>query len=219
VTTSLAIPVITNDMSTMEAAYAYAKAGLYIGPSERGSKHPGSVIGDKKTRKGWQRHTSRDIQVITSWFSGTDHGLFIHAGRSDLWIADVDDPANIHPKLQQAIAECEPPYLGCLLLLWRRADRRRLLSWRRTGVRSWCGAGTRPRRPSFGRRRSVRRAGLAECGWCARLGRRSLGRLWQPLLRPMRQAAVRPRSRAGPVQGLSAATDSSRLLRVRMVRR
>jgi Bifunctional DNA primase/polymerase, N-terminal len=108
-TTSLAVPVITNDMSTLEAAYAYAKAGLYVGPCKRGSKHPGSVIGDEN-RKGWQRHTSRDVKVITSWFSGTDYGLFIHAGRSDLWIADVDDPANIHPKLQQAIAECEPPY-------------------------------------------------------------------------------------------------------------
>ena len=109
-TTSLAIPVITDDMATLEAGLAYAAAGLYIGPCERGSKHPGSVIGDRKSRKGWQRHTSRDIQVITAWLAGTDHSLFIHAGRSGLWIADVDNPANIHPKLQQSIAECEPPY-------------------------------------------------------------------------------------------------------------
>jgi hypothetical protein len=109
-TDNLSVPMITGDMSTLDAAYAYAKARLYIGPCERGSKHPGSVIGDPKTRKGWQRHTSRDIQVITSWFAGTDYGLFIHAGRSGLWIADVDNPAKIHPKLQQAIAELEPPY-------------------------------------------------------------------------------------------------------------
>jgi hypothetical protein len=54
VTTST-IPAITNDMSTMEAALAYATAGLYVGPAKRGSKHPGSVLGD-----GWQRQTSRD---------------------------------------------------------------------------------------------------------------------------------------------------------------
>jgi hypothetical protein len=108
--TNIAVPAITDDMSTLEAAYAYAKARLYIGPCERGSKHPGSIIGDKKTRKGWQRHTSRDIQIITSWFAGTDYGVFIHAGRSDLWIADVDNPAQIHPKLQQAITELNPPY-------------------------------------------------------------------------------------------------------------
>jgi hypothetical protein len=107
---AITVPAITDDMSTLEAAYAYAKARLYIGPCERGSKHPGSVIGDKKTRKGWQRHTSRDIQIITSWFAGTDHGVFIHAGRSDLWIADVDNPAQIHPELQQAITELNPPY-------------------------------------------------------------------------------------------------------------
>jgi hypothetical protein len=109
-TATIAVPEITADMSTLEAAYAYGKAGLYIGPCERGSKHPGSVIGDPKTRKGWQRHTSRNIQVITSWFAGTDYGVFIHAGRSDLWIADVDNPAKIHSKLQQAITETEPPY-------------------------------------------------------------------------------------------------------------
>jgi hypothetical protein len=100
-----AVPAITDDMSTLEAAYAYAKAGLYIGPSRRGTKDPGSVLG-----KNWQLKTSRDAQVITSWFAGTNHGLFIHAGRSGLWIADVDDPARIHPKLQQAIAELKPPY-------------------------------------------------------------------------------------------------------------
>jgi hypothetical protein len=103
--TRLTVPVITDDMSTLEAAYAYANARLYIGPCERGTKSPEAPLG-----KGWQHQTSRDIQVITTWFSGTDHGLFIHAGRSDLWIADVDNPANIHPKLQQAITELEPPY-------------------------------------------------------------------------------------------------------------
>jgi hypothetical protein len=107
---AVAVPAITDEMSRLQAAYAYANAGFYIGPCERGSKHPGSVIGDKRTRKGWQRHTSRDIKVITSWFAGSDYGLFIHAGRSDLWIADVDDPAKIHPKLQQAITELDPPY-------------------------------------------------------------------------------------------------------------
>jgi hypothetical protein len=39
-TTSLAIPVITNDMSTLEAALAYAAAGWYVGPEERGTKKP-----------------------------------------------------------------------------------------------------------------------------------------------------------------------------------
>jgi hypothetical protein len=102
--TGIEIPVITDDMDTLDAAIAYAKAGIYIGPSKRGSKHPGSVLGDD-----WNLRTSRDIQVITTWFAGTDYGLFIHAGRSDLWIADVDDPARIHPMLQRAITELEPP--------------------------------------------------------------------------------------------------------------
>jgi hypothetical protein len=102
---TVAVPKITDDMATLDVAYAYVKAGLYIGPCKRGTKDPGSVLG-----KSWQIKTSRDTQVITSWFVGTDHGIFIHAGRSGLWIADVDDPAKIHPKLQQAITELEPPY-------------------------------------------------------------------------------------------------------------
>jgi P4 family phage/plasmid primase-like protien len=108
-TTGIAIPKITDDMSTLDAAIAYAKAGIYVGPCKRGSKHPGSVIGDKN-RKRWQHKTSRDPQVISFWYAGTDHGLFLHLGRSGLWAGDVDNPAKLHPILQRAIDELEPPY-------------------------------------------------------------------------------------------------------------
>jgi hypothetical protein len=102
----LAVPVITDDMSKLDAAaLAYAAAGWYIGPEERGTKNPGSILG-----KYWQRRTSRDPQVITSWFAGTDHGIFLHVGRSGAWVADVDNPDNLHPAIRLAIAEHNPPY-------------------------------------------------------------------------------------------------------------
>jgi hypothetical protein len=104
-TTSLAIPVITDDMSTLDAAYAYANAGFYIGPEKRGTKNPGSILGDD-----WQRQTSRDPQVIAGWFAGTDHGIFLHVGRSGAWVADVDNPDKLHPAIQQAISQYNPPY-------------------------------------------------------------------------------------------------------------
>jgi hypothetical protein len=101
----LAVPVITDDMSKLDAALAYAAAGWYIGPEERGTKNPGSILG-----KYWQRRTSRDPQVITSWFAGTDHGIFLHVGRSGAWVADVDNPDNLHPTIRLAITEHNPPY-------------------------------------------------------------------------------------------------------------
>ncbi|HWI00611.1 MAG TPA: hypothetical protein VNT27_09780, partial [Propionibacteriaceae bacterium] len=52
---TITVPLITDDMSTLDAAYAYAKAGWYIGPAQNGSKHPGSILG-----KDWQHKTSRD---------------------------------------------------------------------------------------------------------------------------------------------------------------
>jgi hypothetical protein len=102
---TLAIPVITAEMSTLDAAYAYAKEGWYIGPATRGSKHPGSIL-----EKDWQRKTSRDPKVITAWFAGTDHGVFIHAGRSGAVIFDVDNPENLPSVIRQAIRDHWPPY-------------------------------------------------------------------------------------------------------------
>src|SRR4029453_7468843 len=92
-------------MSTLDAGYAYTKAGFYIGPGKRGSKHPGSVLG-----KDSQQKTSRAPQVITSWFAGTDHGVFLHAGRSGAVIFDVDHPENLPQVIRQAIRDHWPPY-------------------------------------------------------------------------------------------------------------
>ena len=84
---SPSIPDIDPDTDTLTAAIEYAKAGLYILPVKRGEKHPGSVVG-----KDWQTKSSRDIDQIVAWFTGTDHGVAIHCGRSGLVVFDVDHP-------------------------------------------------------------------------------------------------------------------------------
>src|SRR5215218_468336 len=79
-----------------------------VGTSGRKSaapKNPGSILG-----KDWQRRTSREPPVIAFWFAGTDHGIFLHVGRSGAWVADVDNPDNLHPAIQQAITQHNPPY-------------------------------------------------------------------------------------------------------------
>lgn len=100
----ISIPEITDDMSTLDAALAYAGAGLYVGPCKRKTKHPGSVLGTD-----WEQKTSRDQKVISAWFAGTDHGVFLHAGRSGLVIFDVDAPEKLHPAIRQAVEQCSPP--------------------------------------------------------------------------------------------------------------
>lgn len=102
---TIAIPQIDPDADTLTAALAYAAAGLYVGPVRHKSKSPGSVLGS-----AWQRLTSTDPQTIASWFAGTDHGIFIHAGRSGLLILDVDAPEKLHPAIRRAVDELAPPY-------------------------------------------------------------------------------------------------------------
>jgi Bifunctional DNA primase/polymerase, N-terminal len=99
------VPEIAPSDDTLTAALRYAAAGLYVGPLDAGSKHPGSVLGD-----GWQKQTTRDPELIAAWFAGTNRGVFIHAGRSGLLIFDVDHPDVVPDDLRRALAEVAPPY-------------------------------------------------------------------------------------------------------------
>ena len=100
----LYVPDVTPDDDTLGAALKYAEAGWYVGPVLAEPKDPAIALG-----KGWPRLTSREPEVIVSWFAGTDHGLFLHAGRSGAVIMDVDTPENLHPDVVRAILELEPP--------------------------------------------------------------------------------------------------------------
>lgn len=101
----LTVPAIEPDTDTLSAALAYAASGIYIGPTLAGSKRPHPELG-----KRWQDRTSCDPEVLTSWFAGTAHGVFIHAGASGLVILDVDHPERLHPAIDRAVRECEPPF-------------------------------------------------------------------------------------------------------------
>jgi len=84
---TLSIPDIAPDDDTLTAALAYADAGWYVLPVRRGTKKPGSVVGDH-----WQDKSSRDRKQITAWFAGTTHGIALHCGRSGAVVFDVDAP-------------------------------------------------------------------------------------------------------------------------------
>lgn len=85
---TLHIPEITADMSTLEAALEYAKAGWYVLPVDLDvdGKHPGSVVG-----KGWPSKSSRDPKQLAAWFAGTNYGIALHCGRSGATSFDVDE--------------------------------------------------------------------------------------------------------------------------------
>jgi len=83
----LHVPEIPADADTLTAALLYAKAGWYVGPAKRGTKNPGSLLGN-----GWHSQTSRDPEQIIAWFAGTDDDVFLHCGRSGAVVIDLDDP-------------------------------------------------------------------------------------------------------------------------------
>jgi hypothetical protein len=104
-TSGVRVPDVTG-MSVLDAALAYAGAGLYVGPLRRRSKHPGSVLG-----YAWQGKTSRDPDRIRRWFPPeSKRGVFLHCGRSGLVVFDVDRPENLHELLDLAVASEAPPW-------------------------------------------------------------------------------------------------------------
>jgi Bifunctional DNA primase/polymerase, N-terminal len=102
---SLRIPELSPNVSTLTAGLAYARAGGYLVPIRRGTKHPGSVLGED-----WQHKSSREPELIVAWLAGTDHGIALHAGRSGAVVFDVDHPERLPDTLQRAISECRPPF-------------------------------------------------------------------------------------------------------------
>ncbi len=98
------IPALPADVDNLTAGLAYVAAGLTIGPLLPGTKNPGSVLG-----KDWQYQTGRVPKQIAAWFTGTDHGIFIHCGPSGLVVVDVDRPEDVHPDVWEAMDRARPP--------------------------------------------------------------------------------------------------------------
>lgn len=100
----LRVPEIPQDCDPLRGAMMWAAAGWYVGPLDPAGKHAGSVLG-----KGWQNQTTRDPQVIASWFAGTDLQPFVHCGRSGAVAFDLDAPEHATEPLRRAILELRPP--------------------------------------------------------------------------------------------------------------
>lgn len=93
----LFVPDLPPDCDLIKAALAYATAGWYVGPVARGTKNPGSILGDS-----WPSKTSRDPEQIVLWFAGTDAGgLFLHVGRSGGVVFDVDRSEKVPDNLSE----------------------------------------------------------------------------------------------------------------------
>jgi hypothetical protein len=101
-TISLTIPELDDHVDMLTAALAYAAAGWYVLPVRRGTKKPGSVVGER-----WQDKSSRDPKQIAAWFAGTTHELVLHCGRSGAVVFDVDDPGKL-PKVLRRHLDAAP---------------------------------------------------------------------------------------------------------------
>lgn len=99
---TLSVPDVS-DLDNLGAALAYIDAGWYILPVKAGTKDPGSIV-----KKGWPAKSSRDPKQIAAWFSGTDYGIALHAGRSGAVIIDVDEPDNVPDEVALVMASDGP---------------------------------------------------------------------------------------------------------------
>lgn len=83
--TPLVIPSVAG-CSLLDAGLAYAEAGLFILPVRRGSKSPGSLVGN-----GWENFSSRDCAQIRKWAADPRvDGWAWHVGRNGATAFDVD---------------------------------------------------------------------------------------------------------------------------------
>jgi hypothetical protein len=87
---TLSIPYLPDDVDMLTAALAYADFDWYVLPVKRGTKHPGSIVGEH-----WQTCSSRDPKVICGWFAATTHEIVLHCGRSGAVVFDVDNPDKV----------------------------------------------------------------------------------------------------------------------------
>ncbi len=102
---TLTVPKLGADVDNLTAALAYAECGWYLLPVRRGTKHPGSVVGDN-----WQARSSRDPDQIAAWFAGTDHGIALHAGRSGAAMIDMDHPEKTPADVLEALQQSWAPF-------------------------------------------------------------------------------------------------------------
>lgn len=101
---SLHVPEVADDDSILEAAIKYAQAGWYVVPVAPDTKAP-TPLG-----KGWHHQSSRDVDVLASWFAGTDYLLGLHCGRSGAVVFDVDHPEHLPEALRRAFNVVKPPH-------------------------------------------------------------------------------------------------------------
>jgi AAA domain/Bifunctional DNA primase/polymerase, N-terminal len=105
----LFIPRVTDNITPLEAALAYAEAGWYVIPVSREGdetgKNPGSLLGGD-----WPRKSSRDSDQIREWFSSAypPRNIALHVGRSGAVVFDHDQK-ELPRALQDAIRQTHPP--------------------------------------------------------------------------------------------------------------
>jgi Bifunctional DNA primase/polymerase, N-terminal/AAA domain len=100
----LSVPDVSG-LDLLGAALEYAKAGWYVVPLREGTKNPGSILG-----QNWPKLSSRDPEVIVSWFAGVKvgTGVALHMGRSGALAFDVDHPNNLPLEIKLALLDA--PY-------------------------------------------------------------------------------------------------------------
>jgi hypothetical protein len=102
---AIEVPKLRVGSSTLECALEYANAGWYVLPVLPATKHAGSVLG-----KGWQDKSSRNPEVIKSWFLSSSNDLALHVGKSGALVLDVDDPEQLTNDLIKIITDPQVPF-------------------------------------------------------------------------------------------------------------
>ena len=100
----LYIPGGVEKMPNREAAKAYAEAGWPVIPIDPKSKNPGGQLGP-----GWPELSTRDPEIIESYFRNPETGIALHIGKAGAIAFDVDNPDKLPPILQNELFKANVP--------------------------------------------------------------------------------------------------------------
>ncbi len=103
--TTRVFPEINDEDDALTVAMKLGSAGIAtVATAPGSSRNPSSVDRD------WTHASTTNHRELVARYAGTNYGVGIHAGKSNLYVFDVDHPEKLPPVMEEAFKRDNPPF-------------------------------------------------------------------------------------------------------------